>query len=340
MPPNDPAQYYLPPVPQHWRDPAWPAVSVSLLTYNQEATIGRALDSILAQETDFAYEIVVGDDCSSDRTPAILREYQRRYPDRIVLNLHPRRYDNVVGRINNVTNLLSCRGKYTAMLDGDDYYTDPRKLQSQYDFLENHPDYAMATHETQVVRVDERGNHRCDLHLSSEVEDWVVHPGRWSHAELARHRHLFVHNSSWFFRTRIFGDFPDDFHDVIAGDYYLFMLVTQRGPVHFDPTIRSVYCKTPVSITVDPVYDNVQKWRRMLLDMKLYRRKFPATRQYANYQKYALVYHENVLNLYLAGRATAAESWRSILYVLLRHPARPLGFVRKQLTRLRGQAVE
>ena len=116
---------------------ALPAVSVSIITYNQRELIGRAIDSVLMQEVDFPYEIIIGDDCSDDGTQEMIEAYRRQHPDKIQLILHPRRYtDEVPGRTNNTTNLLNCRGKYTAMLDGDDYWTDAGKLQRQYDRLE------------------------------------------------------------------------------------------------------------------------------------------------------------------------------------------------------------
>ncbi|MCK0206465.1 glycosyltransferase [Starkeya koreensis] len=129
-----------------------PRVSVSIITYNQERYIGQAIESALSQKTDFDVELVVGEDCSSDATLAICRDYRDRYPDRIHLVERP-------GNLGAVANYLEtykdCRGEYVAFLEGDDFWTDPLKLQKQVDFLDAHRDYAICFHN--VLLVDDAG---------------------------------------------------------------------------------------------------------------------------------------------------------------------------------------
>lgn len=124
-------------------------VSVFMITYNHETYIAEALDSILMQKTDFDFDIVIGEDCSTDATRRIVLEYSRKYPDKIKLLLH-----NVnVGFISNLMYVLeACTGKYVAMCEGDDYWTDPFKLQKQVDFLEANKEYILATHGYRMVR--------------------------------------------------------------------------------------------------------------------------------------------------------------------------------------------
>ena len=124
-------------------------VSVFMITYNHEKYIAEALDSILMQETDFDFDIVIGEDCSTDATRRIVLEYSRKYPDKIKLLLH-----NVnVGFISNLMYVLeACTGKYVAMCEGDDYWTDPFKLQKQVDFLEANKEYVLSTHGYRMVR--------------------------------------------------------------------------------------------------------------------------------------------------------------------------------------------
>lgn len=281
--------FIRPPVQDEWRDPTWPEVSVSLLTYNQRELIGRAIDSILAQRVNFRYEIIIGDDCSDDRTQEVLLDYQRRFPDRIVLVLHPRRYDNVAGRINNMTNLLSCRGKYTAMLDGDDYWTDPNKLQTQYDLLEAHPEIVMSTHDSEVVIFDAEDRELRRV-LSSERVPYSSVNRLHTHAQFTADRSVFFHNSSVVFRTRIFGELPADFFDVIAADHYLMLLVSERGLVHYSPAVRSVYNKYVAGFTRNPAYSNFASRRRRQLDLMLYEKRFPAIRKQRSYRaRYASI---------------------------------------------------
>lgn len=114
------------------------AVSVAVITYNMQRYLPQLLDSILMQKVNFSYEIVVDDDHSPDDSRAILLDYQKRYPDKIVLSL---RDTNVGGSKNMYGVLRQCRGRYIAILEGDDWWEAEDKLQYQFDFLERHPEY-------------------------------------------------------------------------------------------------------------------------------------------------------------------------------------------------------
>lgn len=132
--------------------PSLPLVSVIIVTYQHQPFIRTAIDSILAQQTDFPIEILISEDDSRDRTREIVLDYQRRYPDTIRLLLSDRNRND-----NSVTTRAwtAARGKYIAALDGDDYWTDPRKLQKQVSILERHPDLFVCGHAVAVV--NERG---------------------------------------------------------------------------------------------------------------------------------------------------------------------------------------
>ena len=120
------------------RLPVEPLVSVYMITYNHEKFIAQALDGILMQEVDFPYEIVIGEDKSTDRTRAVVCEYQRRHPDKI--RLHLSRENLFRQKLAGLGPLAACRGKYIAMCEGDDYWTDPQKLQKQVAVLEAEPE--------------------------------------------------------------------------------------------------------------------------------------------------------------------------------------------------------
>ena len=108
-----------------------PKVSVLMITYNQERYISQAIESVLSQQTDFSYEIVVGEDFSTDNTREVCREYQQRYPDKIRLLER----DKNLGMAGNfLSTFKECNGQYLAVLEGDDYWVNPHKLQSQVDF--------------------------------------------------------------------------------------------------------------------------------------------------------------------------------------------------------------
>jgi len=117
-------------------------VSVAVITYNQEYTLARTLDSILMQKGDFSLEIVVGEDCSTDNTREIVIEYQRRYPDIVKPLLQPRNR-GIMG--NSADAFRACTGQYINMIAGDDYWIDEFKLAKQVAFLEAHPDYGLVS---------------------------------------------------------------------------------------------------------------------------------------------------------------------------------------------------
>lgn len=136
-------------------------VSVIVLTYNHEKYIEQALDSILMQKVDFNYEILIGDDASSDKTVSILKKYKSRYPDIIRLFLN----NANLGATRNAYNLLlQAHGQYIASCEGDDYWTDKYKLKIQVDFLTNHSDFIGCTHRFTIV--DENGNRKLNQYLS------------------------------------------------------------------------------------------------------------------------------------------------------------------------------
>ena len=128
-------------------------VSVVVITYNHEKYIRQALDSILIQNVDFAFEIIIGDDCSTDQTAEIIKEYQQRYPHIIKPYF---RSENIGATKNWYYSFLKCAGKYIAILDGDDFWTDKEKLKKQTDFLDNNKTYIACTHRYSVV--DENNN--------------------------------------------------------------------------------------------------------------------------------------------------------------------------------------
>jgi hypothetical protein len=119
---------------------AIPLVSVCMITYNHAPFIARAIEDVLQQKTNFPFELVIGEDCSTDGTRDIVLQYEKQYPDVI-------RVIALAKNIGLVKNLCqtekACRGQYVAYCEGDDYWHNAQKLQQQVDFLERHSDYAM-----------------------------------------------------------------------------------------------------------------------------------------------------------------------------------------------------
>ena len=129
-----------------------PLVSVCVLTYNHEDYLKTAIDSILMQQVDFQIEILVHDDASADSTQEILREYDNKYPGLFKLLLRKENIRSKTGGgINPRYNYTRSKGKYIALLEGDDYWTDPNKLKRQVDFLQANPDYFLCFHDCRYL---------------------------------------------------------------------------------------------------------------------------------------------------------------------------------------------
>lgn len=184
-----------------------PKLSVCLVAYNQAALFREAIESVLTQETDFAFEVVVCDDASSDGTADVLREYEARYPEQVravyrTENVGP--YRNLV----DVHNLA--RGEYVAHVDGDDLCL-PGKLQRQVDFLDAHPDVAAVWHAVRILDAEGRDVGRICLReaLSDDgylsLEDALetgavgVHSAVMYRASARTTRELALNTLDWFY---------------------------------------------------------------------------------------------------------------------------------------------
>ena len=136
-----------------------PLVSICCLTYNHAQFIRKCLDGFLMQQTDFPIEILIHDDCSTDGTTDIIREYEAKYPELIFpLYEEENQYSRGGAGKMDLYNYSRARGKYIAYCEGDDYWTDPLKLQKQVDFMEVNPEYSVCFHNYEEY--DVRTNNR------------------------------------------------------------------------------------------------------------------------------------------------------------------------------------
>lgn len=125
-----------------------PLLSILCITYNHEKYISKAINSFLEQEASFDFEIVIGEDCSTDKTLEIILEFQKIHPKIIKIIKSEK---NVGVTENFRRTLAACRGKYVALCEGDDYWDDPKKIQTQVSFLESNPEYVLTYHDTYTI---------------------------------------------------------------------------------------------------------------------------------------------------------------------------------------------
>jgi glycosyltransferase involved in cell wall biosynthesis len=205
-----------------------PKLSVCLITYNHERYIELAVQSALAQQTAFPFEIVVGEDCSTDRTRDILLQLKSQHPDRIRLSLRER---NVGAMAHFAQRRLDCRGQYLAILEGDDYWTDPAKLQKQVEALDAHPDWTIAFHRVRCVYEDgSRPDHWYPATVPRDVlsiDDMI--------------RRNFIQSCSAVYRNHVIERLPEFFADLKLGDWPFALMHADRGHVGYLPDEMAVY---------------------------------------------------------------------------------------------------
>jgi glycosyltransferase involved in cell wall biosynthesis len=224
--------YQKVPVEQYANEvPDNPFVSVCVQTYQHVDYIRQCLDGILMQEVNFPLEILLGEDASSDGTREICIQYAEDHPNKIRLFLHKRRNniqigEQQTGRFNFMYNLFSAKGKYIALCPGDDYWTDPLKLQSQADFMEKNKDCSLCFHPTKVIY--ENGKHKNRIeHQYNNLEPTIFK----AMDLLAGKRNGWT--ASLFFCSEIVQNQPEWFPSTRYGDVAIKMLCADKGNIGY-----------------------------------------------------------------------------------------------------------
>lgn len=202
-----------------------PIISICLITYNHEKYIAQAIESILAQKVNVSTEFIIAEDCSKDKTREIVEKYVLENPHiKLILQ------KTNVGPARNFIDLItSATGKYIAYIEGDDYWTDPLKLQKQIEFLESNLDFSICFHPVRVV--DENGK---GLYISNKNQKEIS-----SFEDLAQEN--YIHTPSCLFRSFLKEGLPSWFDKVRIGDWYLFLLAAQKGKIKFFDEVMATY---------------------------------------------------------------------------------------------------
>jgi glycosyltransferase involved in cell wall biosynthesis len=210
-----------------------PLISVLMITYNHEKFIAQAIKSVLIQQVNFKYEIVIGEDCSTDRTKDIVVDYQEKYSDRIKLLLQEK---NAGMHKNFIDAYYSCRGKYIALLEGDDYWTDPHKLQKQVEFLEANPEYVICFHRVKVL---ENNRFVEDDITEQRYNNIITFPVNLNNLLTLGN---FIHTPSVVFRN-IIKEYPWEYLLSPVGDYFLYIILAKNGYIKRLEDVMAVYRK-------------------------------------------------------------------------------------------------
>lgn len=208
-------------------------VSVAIITFNQAKFIGKAIESALMQQTNFDFEILVGDDFSNDGTREIIQDYAQRYPNKVVPVLHPRNLGKN-GLFNTLETYKLAKGEYLAAFDGDDYWTNPLKLQKQVDFLDANPDFVCCYHNALVTHEDGSPSYNVnppDQAAVTTLDDLIGVKEIW-----------FMATSAVMFRN-VLPDPPAWVLESNSGDIPRYILLAKIGKIGYLPDVMSVYRK-------------------------------------------------------------------------------------------------
>lgn len=258
-----------------------PLVSICCITYNHAPFIRKCLDGFLMQETSFPYEILIHDDASTDGTDSIIKEYKLNYPNLIfplyeTENQYSKGFSLSPSNMDIKFNYSRAKGKYIAYCEGDDYWTDPLKLQKQIDFMESHPDYSVCFHRCQYF--DEADETCQDDHCSSILEghtegleislsdffyQWITQP-------LTMVFRVADFNFEWQQRYRYYRDYHEIYHLLKVGRGFLF------------PFIGGIHIKHKGGITANDEKYNRSVSLAIAEELYLYNRDLPTKKNYEN----------------------------------------------------------
>ncbi|WP_339610784.1 glycosyltransferase [uncultured Planktosalinus sp.] len=202
-----------------------PLVSVCMITYNHEAYIKQAIEGVLMQQTNFEIEFIIADDCSSDQTENVISELIKSHSDNISFK-YTRHHKNLGMMPNFIFALQECTGKYIALCEGDDYWTDPLKLQKQVDFLEGNIDYAYCGHKSYVKKNEQI--QKIDLNIEILTFKELIFKNR-------------LNTSTLVFRNKSIAHIPNFFYELSAGDWALQLIAIKESKAYILKEYMSVY---------------------------------------------------------------------------------------------------
>lgn len=228
-------------------------VSICMITYGHEKFIEQAINGVLMQETNFEVELIIANDCSPDATDKVVQNILKNHSKSGLI-----KYIKHTKNIGMMTNFLfalkKCKGKYIAICEGDDYWTDPNKLQKQVDFLEANEDYVLCFHK---VLIETNNGEIVDDFLTSVPPDYE------NKTALAEYGN-FLHTPSVFFRNCL-TEYPKQFQETPIGDYFLYTMLSSFGKFKYLEETMCIYRYGVGSYSGYDASIKYKKWNKTLL---------------------------------------------------------------------------
>lgn len=225
-------------------------VSVLITTYNHEKFIAQCLDSLINQKTSFKYEVVIGEDCSTDNTRKIVVEYAKKYPEIIkpILYKTNQGTKKCPGKGNFTNTFYECKGKYIVHIESDDFLIDTNKLQVQYNYLETNKEASACFHNAEVIFED---NSALPYLMNDENQKQRIETSDF----LQEKETWFMATASVMFRRKLIPKhFPNWFLNCKSGDIPLYCMLSDKGYIGYIPKIMSVYRKHAAGLSMTDIH--------------------------------------------------------------------------------------
>ena len=216
---------------------AKPLVSICCITFNHEKYIHDAIEGFLIQKTNFPFEIIIHDDASTDNTAQIIKEYERKHPDLFVaIYQTENQYSQGIKPWPNFV-FPRARGKYIALCEGDDYWTDPLKLQKQVEFLEENPDCSLCFHASKDIQENNQKIYKI------RKPEQIPKSNKFGIQHVILKGGGFMATNSMVFLREYCQNQPDWMYHAPVGDGPLMLLLASKGKIGYIDEVMSVYRK-------------------------------------------------------------------------------------------------
>ncbi len=212
-------------------------LNVCMITYNQEKYIAQAIEGVLMQKTNFKFNLIISDDSSTDKTKSIIEKYKKKFQSKVSVHFSK---SNLGMMKNFLQNLDRCDAEYVALCEGDDYWTDPNKLQIQVNFLEENRKYSICAHNVKVVY--ENSKHPATFWLGAEHKTTSSLEDRLRFGSGGA-------TCSLVFRNKIYGQYPDEFKLLPGADWILQILCSSKGLMYYYSKPMAVYRRNPSGVS-------------------------------------------------------------------------------------------
>lgn len=204
-------------------------VSINCITYNHEKYIAKALESFLMQKTNFDFEIIVSDDFSTDNTVEIVKRFQKKFPNKIRLIQGEK---NIGARKNGMRAHNNSLGKYVAICEGDDYWTDCNKLQKQIDYMEKNTDCSMIFHNSE--KIDDKTKKSVGFMIDSNLESKKIFIKDFFELK-------FIPTASIIYKKELKDNMPKWYMEAVTGDFPFILILIANSYAYYMNDTMSVY---------------------------------------------------------------------------------------------------